>query len=108
MITTETWQHRDIIMNGIRIHYVTQGEGPLVVLLQVAVAQLGWPWPVKFALILAVSLVVMFASYHWLVRFSVIGAVLNGRRVRKAAQAGRHRANTLRDSRRAAPRAVPR
>lgn len=58
---------------------------PLVVLLQVAVAQLGWPWPVKFALILAVSLVVMFASYHWLVRFSVIGAVLNGRRARKAA-----------------------
>lgn len=32
-ITTETWQHRDIITNGIRMHYVTQGEGPLVVLL---------------------------------------------------------------------------
>lgn len=31
--TTETWQHRDIITNGIRMHYVTQGEGPLVVLL---------------------------------------------------------------------------
>lgn len=30
---TETWQHRDIIANGIRMHYVTQGEGPLVVLL---------------------------------------------------------------------------
>ena len=58
---------------------------PLVVLLQVAVAQLGWPWPVKFALILAVSFVVMFASYHWLVRYSVIGTVLNGRRTRKAA-----------------------
>jgi epoxide hydrolase 4 len=33
MTTTETWQHRDIITNGIRMHYVTQGEGPLVVLL---------------------------------------------------------------------------
>src|ERR1700686_722803 len=33
MATTETWQHRDIITNGIRMHYVTQGEGPLVVLL---------------------------------------------------------------------------
>ncbi len=32
-IMEETWQHRDIITNGIRMHYVTQGEGPLVVLL---------------------------------------------------------------------------
>ncbi len=31
--TTETWQHREIITNGIRMHYVTQGEGPLIVLL---------------------------------------------------------------------------
>lgn len=30
---TETWQHRDIITNGIRMHYVTQGEGPLIVFL---------------------------------------------------------------------------
>jgi pimeloyl-ACP methyl ester carboxylesterase len=33
MIITETWQHRDIITNGIRMHYVIQGSGPLVVLL---------------------------------------------------------------------------
>ncbi len=31
--TTETWQHREITTNGIRMHYVTQGSGPLVVLL---------------------------------------------------------------------------
>lgn len=31
--TIETWQHRDIITNGIRMHYVTQGKGPLLVLL---------------------------------------------------------------------------
>jgi len=31
--TTQTWQHREIITNGIRMHYVTQGEGPLIVLL---------------------------------------------------------------------------
>jgi pimeloyl-ACP methyl ester carboxylesterase len=31
--TTETWQHREILTNGIRMHYVTQGEGPLIVLL---------------------------------------------------------------------------
>ena len=33
MTITETWQHCDIITNGIRMHFVTQGEGPLVVLL---------------------------------------------------------------------------
>lgn len=33
MLTTETWQHRDIMTNGIRMHYVTQGTGPLLVLL---------------------------------------------------------------------------
>ena len=32
-MTMETWEHRDIITNGIRMHYVTQGSGPLVVLL---------------------------------------------------------------------------
>ncbi len=32
-ITTETWRHRDIMTNGIRMHYVTQGTGPLIVLL---------------------------------------------------------------------------
>ena len=32
-IQKETWSHRDIITNGIRLHYVTQGTGPLVVLL---------------------------------------------------------------------------
>lgn len=35
MVTTqvETWQHKDILTNGIRMHYVTQGQGPLIVLL---------------------------------------------------------------------------
>lgn len=32
-ITTETWLHHDIITNGIRMHYVSQGSGPLIVLL---------------------------------------------------------------------------
>jgi pimeloyl-ACP methyl ester carboxylesterase len=34
--TVETWRHRDILTNGIRMHYVIQGEenrGPLVVLM---------------------------------------------------------------------------
>jgi pimeloyl-ACP methyl ester carboxylesterase len=33
IVAAEPWQHRDIITNGIRMHYVTMGEGPLIVLL---------------------------------------------------------------------------
>ena len=33
----ETWQHRMAYVNGIRLHYVIQGSGPLLVLLH------GWP-----------------------------------------------------------------
>jgi epoxide hydrolase 4 len=29
----ETWQHEYIITNGIKLHYVTQGEGPLMLML---------------------------------------------------------------------------
>jgi len=31
--TIESWQHGTLMTNGIRMHYVTQGEGPLVLLL---------------------------------------------------------------------------
>ena len=30
---TETWTHREGRVNGVRLHWVEQGEGPLVVLL---------------------------------------------------------------------------
>ena len=53
---------------------------PLVMALQVAVAPLDWPWPVKFFLILGVAFPLMFASYQLLVRHSFIGAILNGPR----------------------------
>ncbi|NJL35346.1 MAG: alpha/beta hydrolase [Leptolyngbyaceae cyanobacterium RM2_2_4] len=33
MYTTETWKHDSIISNRIRLHYVTQGEGPLMLML---------------------------------------------------------------------------
>ncbi|MGZ5874913.1 MAG: acyltransferase family protein [Bradyrhizobium sp.] len=60
---------------------------PIVMALQVAVSPLDWPWPLKFATILLVALAVMLASYQFLVRYSVIGAVLNGRRTRKSSHA---------------------
>jgi len=56
---------------------------PIVMALQVALSQLDWPGLVKFAIILVVAIPPMLASYHLLVRFSFIGAVLNGRRVEK-------------------------
>jgi hypothetical protein len=58
---------------------------PLFVPVRIAVVQLGWPRSVKSALIPAVSFQLMLASDHWLVRATVIGAVLNGRPVRKLA-----------------------
>jgi epoxide hydrolase 4 len=33
LAATETWQHQYLITNGIRMHFVNQGEGPLIVLL---------------------------------------------------------------------------
>ncbi|MES2323641.1 MAG: acyltransferase family protein [Pseudomonadota bacterium] len=51
---------------------------PLVVALQAVVAQLAWPWAVKFLLILAAAFVLMLGSYALFVRRSFVGATLNG------------------------------
>jgi peptidoglycan/LPS O-acetylase OafA/YrhL len=59
---------------------------PIVMALQVAVSQLDWPWPVKFAAIMLIALPLMFASYQFLVRYSFIGALLNGWRTRPGKQ----------------------
>src|SRR6478752_3277298 len=56
---------------------------PIVMALQVALSQLAWPGLIKFAIILIVAIPPMLASYHLLVRFTFIGAVLNGRRAEK-------------------------
>ncbi|QQO33012.1 acyltransferase family protein [Bradyrhizobium diazoefficiens] len=56
---------------------------PIVTVLQVALSQLDWPALVKFAVILVVAIPPMLASYHLFVRFTFIGAVLNGRRAEK-------------------------
>jgi len=59
---------------------------PIVMALQVAVSQLDWPWPVKFGATMLIALPLMFASYQFLVRYSFLGAVLNGRRMRPGEQ----------------------
>ncbi len=53
---------------------------PLVVALQVAVAKMPLIWQVKYPLIVAIATVVLFLSYHYLVRGTWIGVLLNGRR----------------------------
>jgi peptidoglycan/LPS O-acetylase OafA/YrhL len=61
---------------------------PLVMALQTVVAQWQWPWFVKYAAILLVAFPIMLVTYEWLVRYSFLGAVLNGRRRRAAAGSG--------------------
>jgi hypothetical protein len=48
--------------------------------LQTVLAPYAWPWFVKYPLVLVVAFVIMLASYQWLVRYSFIGAILNGKR----------------------------
>jgi peptidoglycan/LPS O-acetylase OafA/YrhL len=60
---------------------------PIVLAFQVAFSQAQLHWVVTFPAILGGSLFVSFLSYHWLVRRSFVGALLNGRRYRRAAPA---------------------
>jgi peptidoglycan/LPS O-acetylase OafA/YrhL len=60
---------------------------PLVLALQGVVAPLSWPWFVKFPLIVTATLAVLLFSYHYLVRPTRLGALLNGRRYPRRASA---------------------
>jgi glucan biosynthesis protein C len=53
---------------------------PIVCLLQAWM--LRWPlhWPVKFSLVIVATTALLLASYHWLVRGTFVGVLLNGRR----------------------------
>jgi glucan biosynthesis protein C len=53
---------------------------PLILALQGAVSRLPWAWEAKFAVILGVGFPLMFATYQLLVRRTVLGAILNGKR----------------------------
>jgi ABC-type multidrug transport system ATPase subunit/peptidoglycan/LPS O-acetylase OafA/YrhL len=60
---------------------------PLVFFLAAAFAKVPWHWAIKFPLILAITMAVLLASYHYLVRPTWIGAILNGRRYPRARRA---------------------
>lgn len=54
---------------------------PLVMALQVAFAQLHWPWFVEYPLLVIAALLVLLVSYELLVRHSAVGRMLNGRKL---------------------------
>jgi ABC-type multidrug transport system ATPase subunit/peptidoglycan/LPS O-acetylase OafA/YrhL len=60
---------------------------PVVAALQVWVGH--WPlhWGIKYPFIVVTSFAILFLSYHFLVRPSFIGQLLNGRRVRRGGSA---------------------
>jgi peptidoglycan/LPS O-acetylase OafA/YrhL len=70
-------------------YWVYLAHLPVIVALQIWVAF--WPqsWILKFPLILLIAIPLLFASYHFLVRPTFIGLLLNGRRypLRPAPQA---------------------
>ncbi|MDQ3290518.1 MAG: acyltransferase family protein [Bacteroidota bacterium] len=53
---------------------------PVVVFFQILVAPYSWPWLVKLALIFIPSGVILWLTYHYGVRSTWIGSLLNGRR----------------------------
>lgn len=60
---------------------------PLVMALQVAMREVEWSAFVEFPLVLAASMLLLLASYHWLVRGRWLGNLLNGRKRQKASVA---------------------
>jgi hypothetical protein len=52
----------------------------VVPFLQVWMGDWNWPGLLKFALLNATAFVLLFATYHYLVRSTIIGQVLNGQR----------------------------
>jgi peptidoglycan/LPS O-acetylase OafA/YrhL len=45
-----------------------------------------WHWSIKFAIMVGASMPILLVTYHFLVRFTWIGAILNGRRHPRRAQ----------------------
>ncbi len=53
---------------------------PILIALQTLIAPYPGPWFVKYPAMLVVAFIIMLASYQWLVRYSWIGSILNGKR----------------------------
>jgi peptidoglycan/LPS O-acetylase OafA/YrhL len=51
---------------------------PIILTLQALIGRLSWPAPIKFSLILLACLPLMLMSYQLMVRYTLIGEILNG------------------------------
>jgi peptidoglycan/LPS O-acetylase OafA/YrhL len=65
---------------------------PIVIWLQIAFAEIHWPWGVKLTLISGITIAVSLLLYDLLARASVIGQVLNGGRKARVLFARRRKA----------------
>jgi ABC-type multidrug transport system ATPase subunit/peptidoglycan/LPS O-acetylase OafA/YrhL len=66
---------------------------PLVFFLAAAFAKVPWHWAIKFPLILAIAMAALLVSYHYLVRPTWIGEILNGRKYPRARRVVRREAS---------------
>ncbi|WP_395646027.1 acyltransferase family protein [Terricaulis sp.] len=57
---------------------------PVLLVLQAAFQPYAWPWFFKYPLTLAIAFALMVASYQLFVRYSFIGAILNGKKQKPA------------------------
>jgi peptidoglycan/LPS O-acetylase OafA/YrhL len=57
----------------------------VIIPMQIALVHAPLPGLVKFALIIGVAMTILLTTYEWCVRYTFIGAMLNGRRVRPGA-----------------------
>ncbi|MFN3323086.1 MAG: acyltransferase family protein [Bryobacteraceae bacterium] len=55
---------------------------PLMIWIPAALSQMPLPALVKFALVIVISVPILLLSYHYLVRYTLIGRILNGPRAR--------------------------
>jgi hypothetical protein len=53
---------------------------PVILVFQMALARTGWPPIAKLFVVLGAAIPVWLCSYHYLVRPTWLGAILNGRR----------------------------
>jgi len=61
-------------------YWLYLGHLPIVFFLQALLMKVPLHWSIKFPLIVAITLAVLLVSYHYLVRPTFIGALLNGRK----------------------------
>jgi ABC-type multidrug transport system ATPase subunit len=68
---------------------------PVVFGLQVLLVNLPWHWSLKFPFIVVTTLAILLVSYHYLVRPTFIGGVLNGRKYPRRSKAGKDVGTTV-------------